>query len=124
MTIHTDVADAVTRHQITQKLLYQGSVYDVCEALTEFAKGGQVAMSAATFGRLTHDARKFHNTKEVLQVTLARTKQSAMRRQNAALKLQERIHRCAALLLCCCAQTHRHKEGAWRSASNLRSSYR
>jgi hypothetical protein len=95
MTIHTDVADAVTRHQITQKLLYQGSVYDVCEALTDFAKGGQVALSASTYGRLCHDARKFYTTKQRLQAALTKTKQTAMRREIAGLRLQERVHKCA-----------------------------
>lgn len=95
MTIHTDVADAVSRHQITQKLLYQGSVYDVCEALTEFAKGGQVALSASTFGRLTHDPARLQKTKSDIINTLAATKQSAERRQNAGLNTAGRIFKCA-----------------------------
>ena len=97
MTIHTDVADAVSRHQITQKLLYQGSVYDVCEALTEFAKGGQVALSASTYGRLTNDPARLLKTKNGLMNALAQTKQTAERRQRAALNMSGRIFKCAAL---------------------------
>ena len=95
MTIHTDVADAITRHQITQKLLYQGSVYDVCESLTEFAKGGQIALSAATFGRLCLDPKRLHSTMRSVEVFLGRDKQAALRQRNAVLNLQERIFQCA-----------------------------
>lgn len=96
MTMHTDTASAITRHPITQKLLYQGSVYDVCESLTDFAKGGQVALSAASFGRLGLDQRRLYNTKHALEMALARNKQSAQRRRNAGLKLQERMFKCVS----------------------------
>ena len=101
MTIHTDLPDAVTRHQITQKLLYQGSVYDVCESLTEFAKGGQVALSAGTYGRLTQNARAYMGVKAALAGALARTKQSFDRKQNAVLTVRDRVAKCGPAALCC-----------------------
>jgi uncharacterized protein (DUF2225 family) len=94
MALHTDTADAITCHQITQKVLYQGSVYDMAEGLTEFAKGGQLALSAASYGRLCEDPNKLLNTKRTLEQALAKSKSSAMRRQNAALNLRQRMLKC------------------------------
>jgi hypothetical protein len=96
MTIHTDVADAISRHEITQKPLYRGSVYDFAEGLSDFAKGGQVAVSPATFGRLCLAGRRTTRASQALELALARDKQSALRRQNAGLKMTQRLFKCAA----------------------------
>jgi hypothetical protein len=93
MTMHTDIPSAITMHAITQKVLYQGSVSDVADALTEFAKGGQVALSAASFGRLALDPVKYFQSKKHLQAVVAASKQSALRRDSVALKAWERVFR-------------------------------
>jgi hypothetical protein len=98
MTIHTDTADAITRHQITQKVLYQGSVYDMAEGLAEFALGGQVVMSAATYGRICEEPRKLLNAKRTLEQALSKSEHSAVLRQNVALNLRQRVLKCGSLL--------------------------
>lgn len=93
MTIHTDVPAAVTTHAITQKLLYQGSVHDVAEGFTEFARGGQVAVSPASFARLTLDPAKYYQSKSKLQALLAMSKLGAQRRDSIALNSRARVVR-------------------------------
>jgi hypothetical protein len=93
MTMHTDIPAAITIHAITQKVMYQGSVHDVADALTECARGGQVALSAASFGRLTLDPVKYFHSKKQLQVLLAASRKNAMRRDSVALKAWDRVFR-------------------------------
>eukprot|EP00892_Ulva_mutabilis_P007895 jgi/Ulvmu1/5478/UM023_0014.1 len=91
MSMHTDVADVISMHEITQKPLYRGSVYDFAEGLSEFAKGGQVAVSPGTLGRVGRDERRMHRASATLDAALAKGRQSVQRRENAGLDLTTRI---------------------------------
>lgn len=95
MSMHTDVADVISMHEITQKPLYCGSVYDFAEGLSEFAKGGQVVVSPGTLGRVSRDERRMHRASAALDAALAKVRQTVQRRENAGLDLTTRIIKCA-----------------------------
>lgn len=99
MSMHSDVADAITMHEITQKPLYRGSVYDFAEGLSDFAKGGQVAVSPGTLGRMNRDEQRMHRASDALDAALAKGRQRVQRRQNAGLDLTTRIIKCAPIRL-------------------------
>lgn len=94
MSMHTDVADAISVHEITQKPLYRGAVYDFGEGLSDFAKGGQVVVSPGTLGRMNRDERRMHRASAALAAALAKGRQRVQRRQNAGLDLRTRIIKC------------------------------
>ena len=99
MSMHTDVADAISMHEITQKPLYRGSVYDFAEGLSDFAKGGQVAVSPGTLGRMNRDERRVHRASAALDAELAKCRLTVQRRENAGLNLTTRIIKRAPLLV-------------------------